>query len=64
MIVKVKCIRCATDHSVFVPDEAYKRWATGKAHIQDALPMLTDDERELLLSDICPSCWNKIFGGI
>lgn len=59
-VVEVTCVSCHTRHTITVPVANYKRWATGQARIQDALPMLTDDERELLLSNICPDCWDKL----
>lgn len=59
--VVVKCCICGTTHSIIVPVAGYKLWATRQASIQDALPSLSDDERELLLSGICPVCWDKLF---
>lgn len=61
-IVEVTCISCKSVHTIMVPTAAYRRWASGLAKIQDALPMLSDDERELLMSNICPQCWDKLFG--
>jgi hypothetical protein len=31
--------------------------------IQNALPSLTSDEREALMTGMCPSCWEKMFAG-
>lgn len=60
-IVEVTCVSCNTPHTVIVPTAGYKRWASGQAHIQDALPGLSAAERELLISGICPVCWDKLF---
>ena len=60
-IVEVTCVNCHTQHTIAVPVAGYRRWATGQAKIQDALPMLSEDERELLMSNICPRCWDKMF---
>ena len=30
-------------------------------NIQIAFPDLTADQREILISGICPECWDKIF---
>lgn len=60
-IVEVTCVNCGTKHTIMVPTGAYKRWASGQAKIQDALPMLSADERELLMSHICQRCFDKIF---
>lgn len=61
-IVEVTCVNCHTPHTIAVPTAGYKRWATGQAKIQEALPTLSNDERELLMSGICPRCWDKLFG--
>ena len=44
-----------------VPEEGFHNWQ-GRALIQNALPELTADERELLISGTCPSCWDRMFG--
>lgn len=61
-VIEVKCVLCGTPHTITVPVQNYRRWKNGEAYIQDALPMLTPGERELLLSGICPVCWDKHFG--
>ena len=63
MIVEVSCVMCGTVHKLTVPEAGYKLWATGQRKRQHALPKLTPEERELLMSGICPTCWDKIFGG-
>lgn len=60
-VVEVTCIMCGTTHTILVPTAGYKKWASGLASIQDALPSLSADERELLMSNICPKCWDKTF---
>ena len=60
-VVEVTCVNCRTQHTVLVPTDGYKLWVTGQAKIQEALPMLSTDERELLMSNICPRCWDKLF---
>jgi len=45
-------------------EEQYQRlvhWKAGKMHIQEALPEFSADDRELLLSSICGTCYDKIF---
>ena len=61
-IVEVTCVSCGAQHAILVPTSGYHRWTSGQAKIQDALPMLSADERELLMSHICPRCFDKIFG--
>ena len=59
--IDIRCVICKTPHSVLVPGAGYKLWASGQKHIQDALPMLSANERELLMSGICPHCFDKLF---
>jgi len=37
-------------------------WREGK-YIQNAMPYLSADEREILVSGICGDCFDKMFGG-
>ena len=37
-------------------------WENGKL-IQDAMPYLTPDEREVLISGTCGPCFDRMFGG-
>lgn len=39
-----------------VTDEQLDAWQKG-ALIQDAMPQLDPDEREFVLTGICPDCW-------
>jgi hypothetical protein len=60
MSVEVTCIKCQTTHHIIVPVAGYAAWRNGIL-IQDALPELTDDQREILLSRICGPCFDAIF---
>jgi hypothetical protein len=44
-----------------VSNHDLKRWEGGEL-IQDAMPYLSAGERELLISGICETCFDKIFG--
>lgn len=63
MIISVKttCPICYIDTYIQVDAEEYSRWLNGEL-IQRAMPNLTDDEREMLISGICPWCWDDMFG--
>ncbi len=43
-----------------VTQEQIKAWEDGML-IQDAMPFLTDDEREFLISGMTPQEWDHIF---
>ena len=55
------CPFCGKGHEVEVNDMDYLDWKDG-ASAQDAFPYLSASERELLISGICPTCWDKTFG--
>ena len=60
--VVTTCPFCGHSHEVEVNEADYWDWEDG-ALVQDAFPYLSADERELLVSGICPDCWAKTFGG-
>lgn len=55
----IKCKFCDRDYTLLMPAEAYVAYAHGAA-TQDALPMLSLGERELLISGICEDCFNAL----
>lgn len=60
-VVTKTCKVCNNTHQILVPSVGYTLWAQGLKHIQDAMPRLSDDERELLVSGICGRCFDKLF---
>jgi hypothetical protein len=62
-LVSVKCTGgCRKTFAVPLTPEQEAAWRGG-ALIQRVVPTLPSDERELLISGICPLCWEKLFGG-
>jgi len=64
MLTKVTtptCMVCKTRTTMDVPLEGFRLWQNG-VYIQDALSMLTPDQREMLMSGTHPACWEKVFG--
>ena len=59
--LSIKCRRCEKHHKLRIPRENYNRWIDGEV-IQSALPMLTANQRELLISKTCGVCFDKMFG--
>jgi len=59
--VITQCPFCGRGNEVEVNEADYWDWQDGMM-AQDAFPYLSADERELLISGICPICWNKMFG--
>lgn len=55
------CPSCGGGNTVEnVPIGGITDWKGGEP-IQGALPDLTPNEREMLMTGICPECWDKMF---
>jgi len=54
------CPFCGHANEVAVNEDDYWDWQDGIL-AQDAFPYLSPDEREMLISGICPKCWAKTF---
>lgn len=59
MLLKVKCQYCGKIVSIEVNPDELKRWKSGEL-IQRAMPSLNASQRELLLSNTCNDCWNRL----
>lgn len=60
-VVEVQCINCGRVVEVFVNENDFYDWQNGTL-IQNAMPYLTADEREVMISRICGTCFDKMFG--
>lgn len=60
MNILLKCRMCKEDFLLEVKLVDYDRWLHGEV-IQKAMPYLSADERELLISHTCGNCFNSIF---
>jgi len=54
------CPLCHQEGSVAVNDKGYDDYIAGKP-IAEALPKLTESQREMLVSGLCHDCWNNFF---
>jgi hypothetical protein len=54
------CVVTGKPYSVTVPAQGLFAYRQG-AHIQDAFPKLSTDDREFLMSGISPKGWNLTF---
>ena len=62
--INIKCVSCGTMYKIKFTEEQYQRFTqfkAGKINIQDVLTDFSVDERELLLSSICGTCYDKMF---
>jgi hypothetical protein len=53
-----KCFFCGRGSVLQASEEGFKKWQSGTL-IQFALPELTDDEREMLMTGTHPVCWDE-----
>ena len=55
--IVTRCPFCGHANEVEVNEMDYLDWQDGVL-VQDAFPYLSTIEREMLISGICPTCWN------
>ena len=61
MIKTIECEHCNQEYSIPLDSKDYERWQNGEALIQDALEYLPADNRELLISATCNTCFRRMF---
>lgn len=54
------CSLCHSSHKFLINEKDLVRFHNGE-HIQDVMPYLTADERELMISGICGKCFDEVF---
>jgi predicted RNA-binding Zn-ribbon protein involved in translation (DUF1610 family) len=57
------CPFCGEKNIIKVNSEDFDKWQNGGL-IQDCFPYLSSDERELLMTGICPKCWFDTFNDL
>ena len=55
------CPVCKKRQSVMVNIKDYIRWERGEL-TQRCFPYLSAEEREIIISGVCPDCWENMFG--
>jgi hypothetical protein len=60
-VYSLRCRRCKEFRYIQAFQEDVNKWLDGEL-IQDAMPYLSADDREMLKSRICPKCWESMFG--
>ena len=59
VIVSNPCVFCHKIHEVEIPEEGYFNWFFNGMAIQNAMPNTPAEDREFLISGICPTCWDN-----
>jgi len=57
----IPCVLCSQEYVVFVNAEDVNAWLSGSGLIQDVMSYLSANDREMLISRICPKCWDETF---
>lgn len=57
--IRTTCPLCGKVNYVEVSAIGFMRWQEEGVNIQNALPELSDNEREMLITGICPNCWDS-----
>lgn len=56
------CPHCHERGQVLIPEAEWFTWDFGRGpHIQVAMPSLSADEREMILTGTHPACWAEMF---
>jgi hypothetical protein len=58
----VQCEGCNNVFPVTVNRDDYIDWKSGEGFIQDIMGYLSAGDRELLISNTCSECFDKMFG--
>ena len=56
----VECKMCKAEFKISYLKHDYENWKAGML-IQDAMPYLTDDQREMMISGVCGVCFDALF---
>jgi hypothetical protein len=59
VLITKSCPFCHRRYQKNFDADAYKRWQGG-VNVQDAFPDRSSDDREFLVTGICPECWDKM----
>lgn len=57
----LQCPMCGQRHTLEVEEDDYKKYINGEGYVQTIFPYLSSDEREMLISGMCPDCWKRLF---
>ncbi len=60
LTVDIQCKKCNKLINIPYNQDAVNKWKAG-ALIQDVMPNLNADQRELLISGICGPCYDQMF---
>lgn len=59
-VYRVPCIDCGETTRIQIPEREFQLYRGGKL-MQDVFPTFDVGIRELMISGVCPKCWDKMF---
>ena len=57
----LECVQCSQERTIEASPRDVESWRDGEL-IQNAMPYLNEDQREMFISGVCPQCWFKMYG--
>ena len=61
-MVYTECCECYAQFVFALDHDRYYAWLGRRMLLQDAMPGIKPEDREVLKSQICGKCWKKMFG--
>lgn len=58
------CFYCKQQYYFTMPVEDFRRWSFDRVLIQKAMPYFNADQRQILVNETCPTCYDIIFKGV
>lgn len=59
--IDIPCRICGKRVKIVVEKDDYIRFTRGESYVQDIFPYLSADDREMLISQTCGECWDKLW---
>lgn len=60
VLIRKPCPFCHRQYQHTFNADKYRKWKACEGNVQDIFPEYTADEREFLVTGICPECWDKM----
>lgn len=63
MAIRLRCERCENFVKVDITLDQFFDYQKTGGTVQEMFPRLDASQREMLISRMCPVCWDDMFGG-
>jgi hypothetical protein len=55
------CMHCDEETEFCLSKDEYQRLIINNEYVQDVFPLLSKEDREVMISGTHPKCWNEMF---